>query len=231
MRAATCVLHLEWMHVRHGLQGVASMSRAARSDSERALAQPEQIPWERLPHESATDYHAFTIYRDLGPRRTIDLVVAALKGTVPKTTLQFNCFQYRWVARAEAWDAHLDRLRRDVVEGVTIERIRDWAQERENVRNLTLQAGYRALELAQKMIAKALKQLESNEKVRVSQIALLLKASNDILRDAAELSTERIDVREIVRQAARDAGLNPDEVVVEAERILLEEGTSSGTPA
>jgi hypothetical protein len=75
-------------------------------------------PWERLNDEPSKAYHAFTVYRDLGPtQRSLAAVSRDLYGErtgrnrgAPGRVREWSS-TYRWRERAEAWDAHLDTAR------------------------------------------------------------------------------------------------------------------------
>src|SRR5262249_13729898 len=81
-------------------------------------------PWERLPGESPRAYAAFCLYRDLGPRRSLD---AASRGyhhppppggdgkptaRRPRASGRIRQWAQRWNwgARARAWDQELGRV-------------------------------------------------------------------------------------------------------------------------
>lgn len=69
----------------------------------------EFIPWERFPGEPNEAWHYFTVFRDLGPTRTLQ--EASKKLQKHRAHLGKLCGTHNWRPRAEAWDAHLDRLR------------------------------------------------------------------------------------------------------------------------
>lgn len=82
------------------------------------------MPWERQPGETSRAWAAFCVYRDLGPRRTLDEVDRRLYGprsderpvsAKPRRrrgVISDFSRQYSWVARCTAWDAEVDRLAR-----------------------------------------------------------------------------------------------------------------------
>jgi len=73
--------------------------------------------WEKQPGETAKAFAAFQIYRDMGAYRTIDKTAQALNKRLGyRTTLGKWSSGYSWVARCEAYDLHLDELRRRAVE-------------------------------------------------------------------------------------------------------------------
>lgn len=88
------------------------------------------LPWERQAKrgspEPAKAFRAFTIYREQGASRSVDAVAKALRGTKEATnepqnskpgraggTLKGWARSWRWVERAAAWDAEMDRQRRE----------------------------------------------------------------------------------------------------------------------
>lgn len=70
--------------------------------------------WERLPEETPKAYYHFTIYRDMGPNRSLTKVcqqetrAPGYKGQLEKWSKL-----YSWVNRAQAWDMYLDQEARD----------------------------------------------------------------------------------------------------------------------
>lgn len=80
-------------------------------------------PWERQTGESSRAYALFVLYRDIGPRRSIGRMSsskllsdgvpdAAQAVSVPRRSrLEVYCQRHRWVARAKAWDDHLQAIR------------------------------------------------------------------------------------------------------------------------
>jgi hypothetical protein len=101
----------------------------------------ELEPWEQREGESAPAFHAFTIYRGLGPRRSLVKVQEVLdeeraarkrrhnrgkeqapnkpqsssKKRQPNGNLKLWSRGYDWVVRAQAWDREQDRIRRAAI--------------------------------------------------------------------------------------------------------------------
>ncbi len=80
-------------------------------------------PWERQPGEPARAFAAFAVYRDCGGRRSLAEACRRFYGD-GGSTAKVRCLErwsatWRWVERAGAWDAELDRQsRRKLVEAV-----------------------------------------------------------------------------------------------------------------
>lgn len=63
----------------------------------------ELKPWDRQPGETSKAYEAFSIYRDMGPKRNVRSVAEALGKS--GTLITGWSGKYGWVARAAAWDS------------------------------------------------------------------------------------------------------------------------------
>lgn len=78
------------------------------------------LEWERLPAETARAYAAFVVYRDLGPGRSLAVAYGAWRrangvaGDAAKAAGYWQEWSstHGWVARAAAYDAHLDAEKR-----------------------------------------------------------------------------------------------------------------------
>jgi hypothetical protein len=71
----------------------------------RALTLKEPF-WLRQPYESKAAYEAFTLYRDLGSKRSQVLVAEKLGKST--TLISRWGSAWKWVRRVEAWDDHID---------------------------------------------------------------------------------------------------------------------------
>lgn len=114
------------------IPGLTPEQVAALSPRERQLLlqiEPPKI-WERQPGETATQYAAFCVYRDLGPRRTLtesirlwstpnkpraqNKVLRLPDGTTRdmrtrnSSVLEWSQ-RHNWKVRAQLWDQHQDR--------------------------------------------------------------------------------------------------------------------------
>lgn len=65
---------------------------------------------ERLPGETTQAFEAFSIYRDMGAGRTSAKVGKQLGKSA--TLMEGWSVRWNWVARAESWDAYVDREKR-----------------------------------------------------------------------------------------------------------------------
>jgi hypothetical protein len=71
----------------------------------------QRKPFERAVSDTDRSWHAFTVYRDLGPRRTFAKVAEVL-GQSPYTVSGYSR-HHDWPERIEAFDLENDRVRRE----------------------------------------------------------------------------------------------------------------------
>lgn len=155
--------------------------------------------WERLPQESSKQFEAFTLYRDLGPNRSIQKVAQERTEGRPHTSrLKEWSFKYEWVERATAYDAHLDEIRRSGKE----DEIRELAAQ--NSHEIDKMNIRHALE-AQLLQNKAIEKLESLniEDMKPHDIVKFYDTAVKIERLSRGVSTENIK-REEVKEVKED---------------------------
>lgn len=69
----------------------------------------ERHPWDRRPSETSRAHEAFRRFRDIGPLRTLDVLVdPALR--ISRRTLHGWSLKHDWTDRAHAWDDEIHRL-------------------------------------------------------------------------------------------------------------------------
>jgi hypothetical protein len=157
-------------------------------------------PWDRLSKESARAYSAFCLYRDFGSKRSIDAAfpqppAASRRQRAPRTWFDWSR-RFRWVERAQAWDAHLVRLSVKEKEQAARREAERWAERSRAHRE-------RQFKLADQMMDKAetiLKmpvvrtRVETNGgttviepvKIRAADAARLSSVANDLAKEAIE---------------------------------------------
>jgi len=156
--------------------------------------------WERQSGESARAFQAFTIYRDLGPDRSITVVARKLRKQA--ALISRWCSQWRWVRRVEAYDSHLDALRRKAREK-SIER-----------------AERRQLRISRALQAKAAERLKG------------LQASDLKPRDMITAITEGIKLERLVLgQATEQISGRFEPVIVKMWQPPKTEGATNGSPS
>jgi hypothetical protein len=100
------------------------------------------VPWEQQPRETMRGFAAFTVYRNLGPRRTLR---AAAKAFYGRTSLALErqldkwSSAFSWVERACAWDRHLDAEARQAMIEARIEMAERQAREARALQNKAME--------------------------------------------------------------------------------------------
>jgi hypothetical protein len=86
------------------------------------------LSYERMPGEPPKAFHAFRIYRDLGPDRTLENVRISLgKSSGYSRQLAYWSGDYEWVERAGLYDGHLDKQSRKEAE----KSLKGWEEARQ----------------------------------------------------------------------------------------------------
>ncbi len=170
--------------------------------------------WEQQPHEPARAFNAFTVYRDLGPKRTLR---EAFRQETRKESAQPNgtwtrwYTDWQWSLRAQAWDRELDALRREVAVAET--------------RHM----GERHAELAmaaQSQLVARLEQMDPAE-LSVRDLPIWLKVAVDVERTArgeavASYPAPLMSLREAAERIAKLKGGDPDVLERRAREIADE---------
>lgn len=68
-----------------------------------------RTPWDRRPGESVRAHQMFRRYRDLGPLRTLDVLVDDAANVTPRTLREWSG-RHDWRDRAAAWDDEVHRV-------------------------------------------------------------------------------------------------------------------------
>lgn len=150
-------------------------------------------PWDRLPNETAKQYEAFCVYRDLKniadptSRRSIERAGEIL-GKSSRTIEPWSSTN-NWVERAEAWDEDQERIKREIAQKVMQEDIR---------RMLKRQA--EAGKFAQVKAVKALNKIPE-EDIKPSDAARLLDVGSKLERIARGYVGDVIEERESAEAA------------------------------
>lgn len=109
--------------------------------------------YDRLPNETTKAYNAFSVYRDLGPDRSLAKAAEIFYGA-RKNLAQLGLWsrRYDWVARARAYDDHLELVARNAIEKHEAARAEEFAERRARLREGVLDAGEKALERMNKIL-------------------------------------------------------------------------------
>lgn len=162
-------------------------------------------PFDRLPGESARAYAAFCAYRDLGPLRSIAKALAAAQRPASQRRYwEHWSAVHQWVRRAEAYDAHLERLARK-------ERETEHLNELEAFRNRQRRLAVASLENSIELLKKAgarLKDLDP-KKIPVKSLPQFFRAAAAVATAATDSEAQALAVAELLAlldEPARPAG-------------------------
>ncbi len=95
-------------------------------------------PWEQQADEDARQWEAFVQFRDAGCQRT--LMDCAKKLSLSRTSVTRWSKTYAWEARTRAWDAEVDRIRREKFLAEQRKLIRIHAQVGKEIRQKAMEA-------------------------------------------------------------------------------------------
>ena len=142
-------------------------------------------PWERQPEETNKAWNAFRLYRDMEPAERSTQEVANKLLLNSTRHIREWCTEHNWVARAGAYDAHVDELKRN-----QRERERLAASERriQLAKNMQLVGGAKIQEIGKK-IQDALSKGEALPAISLKDAAALIDAGVKLERLEAGLTT------------------------------------------
>ena len=172
--------------------------------------------WEQQPHEPPRAFNAFTVYRDLGPKRTLREAFRQETGkesAQPDGTWTRWYTDWQWSLRARAWDRELDALGREAAVAET------------------RRMGERHAELAmaaQSQLGARLEQMDPAE-LTVRDIPIWLKVTVEVERMARgeavpDYPAPLMSLREAVERVAKLKGGDPDVLERRAREIANEWG-------
>jgi hypothetical protein len=137
-------------------------------------------PWERQEGESAKAYKAFATYRDLGPKRSLNAAYTKSRGVKGASkerratgTWHRWAIEHHWVARATAYDDHVDAKAR-------AEREAKWAERQAQVDDRAWESAEQLLGRAQEMLEFPLVEQRADRDGKT----IVIKPSRWRLRDA-----------------------------------------------
>jgi hypothetical protein len=168
--------------------------------------------------ESGPAYTAFLIYRDLGPRRTINAAYAHHKAqTAPRDlsagphkapkapgTWKLWARTHHWDERARAWDAHRSQIEQDARDKALAAAVEtaeaEWAARRHHIRERAHGLALKLFEKAEQMLAMPIvrRKTEDNGQIVIFEpakwsfgtVATFLEIANKTARLAANMPLE-----------------------------------------
>lgn len=194
------------------------------------MADESPKPWERQPGESSKAFRAFTIYRDMGPARSVKQAYREYTG---KHDFQGDVGKARyfqkwnigtgWVKRAEAYDAHIERLTREAEEEALRQSAGRWAIRMEELREAEYQAGISLLQKATKMLEFPLEQVvEKNGGQTIIHVPADWKVSDAVNLLKAASMLQRLAIgQDAVALPAEDANDTKQKMIVAGKTVYF----------
>lgn len=170
--------------------------------------------WERLPDESSKAFHAFSLYRDMGPTRSLQKVALELPKSLP--LIKRWCARHDWVSRVRAFEDRNEMIRREAREVAEREDAAARAERENEHRERIFQNEERAAILEAELLDRFEQMLEELLPVRYA----LKPATPDLvlaIRRLHEIAARSVPVRLEAEEEARRCGLS------QAEREELDE--------
>ena len=160
--------------------------------------------WDKREDESARAYEWFCRYRDMGPGRSHDKLHQKYSEGASKKSLTLRwSSKYAWVERAEAYDAHLEAIKRETNE----DRVRKTAEEHIDVAD-------RIMELALCKLA-----LLEGMEVKPNEVKGLIELSVKMKRDALGIA-EKHEVNGEMHVDQKMANKLIDDLVERSRQLL-----------
>lgn len=166
--------------------------------------------WDKREDEGARAYHCFTLYRDLGPGRSIDKAYHAdraargqqesSKSRAPRRWFEWAA-EHEWKRRAEAFDAHRELEARQLQAEAHREQIRQLADRQRERAARTHQA---AMLLLEKGMAR-LKDLDPEE-LEPAQATAALRAAAAVAESAGNAEAGALGVEELLKVLGDEPG-------------------------
>ena len=146
--------------------------------------------FEQQPKESAKAFAAFSVYLNMGAKRSLEAV--RLECGKSSRLIQRWSSRWKWTERVQAHAGHLAAVERASIEGVAREKAIEWHKVHEEQRIAEWKARCDALELAQRAIARWRK--NENKCGTLEGIARLLELASRLGRLASGMPTESVEV-------------------------------------
>lgn len=158
--------------------------------------------WEKQPGESSEAFRAFAIYRDLDiTERSYDKAWAIGRASKSKAKTRQRApgqwrlwiHEHRWKERAEAYDAHRDRVARSIREAAHRKNLETYYEEK---REASAAISKAALEMLKKAQSR-LKQVKVEE-IPVERLPAFLRAAAALYDAAGNAHAESLAVDQIL---------------------------------
>ena len=160
--------------------------------------------WDKREDESAKAYEWFCRYRDMGPGRSHDKLNQKYSEGVSKKSMTLRwSSKHAWVERAEAYDAHIEAIKREANE----DRVRQTAEEHIDVADKIMDLALCKLALLEGM------------EVKPHEVKGLIELSVKMKRDALGIA-EKHEVNGEIHVDHKIAKKLSDDLLERSRRLL-----------
>jgi len=160
--------------------------------------------WDKREDESAKAYEWFCRYRDMGPGRSHDKLNQKYSEGVSKKSMTLRwSSKHAWVERAEAYDAHIEAIKREANE----DRVRQTAEEHIDVADKIMNLALCKLALLEGM------------EVKPHEVKGLIELSVKMKRDALGIA-EKHEVNGEIHVDHKIAKKLSDDLLERSRRLL-----------
>ena len=142
--------------------------------------------WDRQDNEPAKAYNAFTLYRDLGPERTLREAAKRLQRS--RSLLDHWSADYQWVSRADAYDAAMRAQAQAGYEQGVREEAARWAMRSNEQRDGEWEMARALMSKAGAMLRFPLAVARTEEEQDGKTIVTIVQPARWSLRDAAMMA-------------------------------------------
>ncbi len=164
--------------------------------------------WDKREDESARAYEWFCRYRDMGPGRSHEKLNQKYSEGISKKSLTLRwSSKYAWVERAEAYDAHIESIKRETNE----DRAKKTAEEHIGVADKVMEFALRKLSLLENM------------EVKPNEVKGLIELAVKIKRDALGIA-EKHEVTGEVHVEQQTANKLIDDLLERSQQLLEMDG-------
>lgn len=176
----------------------------------------EVMPWEQQPREPRIAYACFCVYRDLGTDRSLTkayreaIARRERESSIPsrrvgstrnRATGQWHTWsrQWEWEKRAQAWDNHLDRMRRDALEGEHLEYLREHMTRRRKLATVMQNTAIQMLTIANRELSKQDDQGEvGTHTLKSNAFGGYVRAAMQLADVSGQLEQDALGVNELI---------------------------------
>jgi hypothetical protein len=160
--------------------------------------------WDKREDESSKAYEWFCRYRDMGPGRSHDKLNQKYSEGVSKKSMTLRwSSKHAWVERAEAYDAHIEAIKREANE----DRVRQTAEEHIDVADKIMNLALCKLALLEGM------------EVKPHEVKGLIELSVKMKRDALGIA-EKHEVNGEIHVDHKIAKKLSDDLIERSRRLL-----------